>query len=671
MEGGLLYAIDLPNDQQATKLVHDCLETLSLKFSNERVMVDTSNSNSSRIWRVYGTRNCKGEASEDRPHRLAKLVDVPDQIKVVSLTLMQNLASGLPMRSRSSRGEQLDVARWITENNVSIVSEAVWKERGHKWIIQCPWNSSHDNDSAFIVQFPDGGIAAGCLHKSCRGNGWPRLRALYEQQTRGATPAKPNLQIEPPSKAATRTQTALLLELARDVKVFSTSSGDSYVGVKVGEHVENHRVQSSAFRQWLHQNYFVRTGIAPRPQVITEAVIHFDALARYDSPKEQVFIRIGSTEEINYLDLGDERWRSVEFSADGWRVVGRPSARFRRSPGMLPLPVPVTGGNINELRKFLNLKRNDDWILFVASLLSTLFAGPYPVLGLHGEAGSAKTTTSRLFRAMIDPNKSMSRAMPRDIRDLMVMVNSNWIISFDNLSFLPVWFSDAICRLSTGGGFSTRQLFTDSDEVVLEGQRPVVFNGIEELATRTDLLDRSVLLELPVIEKYRPERLFWPEFQMARPRLLGGLLDVAVEALRKMPSVKLAEQPRLVDFAVLATAAESALGVKSGGFMRAYDRNRATTTAVALEASTIADLTCKVAAQGVWEGTAASLLRKLSRMESPGALKDQSWPKTAKVLSGILRRLAPALRKAGVDVTFSRANTRMRTRIITIRARGD
>ena len=89
-------------------------------------------------------------------------------------------------------------------------------------------------------------------------------------------------------------------------------------------------------------------------------MIHFDALARYDAPKEQVFIRVGATEEINYLDLGDERWRAVEFSADGWRVVGSPSVKFRRPPGMLPLPVPVTGENINELRKFLNLRRNDD-----------------------------------------------------------------------------------------------------------------------------------------------------------------------------------------------------------------------------------------------------------------------------------------------------------------------
>jgi hypothetical protein len=145
----------------------------------------------------------------------------------------------------------------------------------------------------------------------------------------------------------------------------------------------------------------------------------------------------------------------------------------------------------------------------------------YPVLGFHGEAGSAKSTGSRLFRMMVDPNTSPARAMPRDIRDLSIAANNSAVLIFDNLSYLSQWFSDALCRLSTGGGFTTRQLYTDGDEVLFDGQRPIILNGVEELASRTDLVDRSIILELSVIERYTQEREFWKRFEEAHPRLLG------------------------------------------------------------------------------------------------------------------------------------------------------
>lgn len=122
---------------------------------------------------------------------------------------------------------------------------------------------------------------------------------------------------------------------------------------------------------------------------------------------------------------------------------------------------------------------------------------------------------------MIDPNKSPARAMPRDVRDLMIMAKNSCILVFDNLSYLPSWFSDCLCRLSTGGGFATRQLHTDMNEVLFEEERPIVLNGIEELASRTDLVDRSIIFDLPVIERFRQEREFWERFEAAHPRLLA------------------------------------------------------------------------------------------------------------------------------------------------------
>jgi hypothetical protein len=668
----LLYRIALPNDEPSRDLVKGVLEAISLRFSYRAVVVDVGNFNASRVWRLYGTLNRKGEATIERPHRRAKTLDVPDEIEIVGRKQLYEIASRLPVASESGPKEKVDLARWIAEHNVPVVADSPWKNGGHKWSLQCPWNESHTNNSAFLLRFPDGGIAAGCLHKSCAGNNWLMLRALYEPRHESAIkPECAGGSEKTLPVAQGSTQTRQLLDFASDLSLFCTPQGESYAKLQVGNHSENHRIDSRAFKQWLHLKYFRQTGTSPRPHSVQEVVSHFDAVARYDSPREPVFIRVAADRKRFFLDLGDEQWRAVEFSVDGWRVVKNPAPKFRRLPGMLPLPSPVLGGDINELKTFLNLRGRADWTLFVSTLLAALLPrGPYPVLCIHGEAGSAKSTTSRVFRTLIDPNVSPSRATPKDVRDLMIMANNGWVLSFDNLSYLPVWFSDCLCRLSTGGGFSTREIYTNADEVIFEGQRPIILNGIEEVASRTDLLDRSVLLDLPVIGSWREERIFWKQFETAQPRLLGALLEVAVEALRNMQSVRLTEKPRMADFAVLATAAEPALGLPTGGFMKYYSRNRDSANAVALEASPVATLIIELVKKSCWQGTAEELLRKLSDMAPEDVRKRRLWPKTPKVVSGMLRRLATALRKAGIDIELWRENDRLRTRMISIKQRG-
>jgi len=667
--GHLLYAIDLSNDRASSELVKAVLQALSLSLSDAAVYVDVANSNASRIWRVCATQNRKGKESDDRRFRDAVLLNAPATPKVVPRRLLKEMGSRLPIAPTGNQKQRIEVRQWLADHGVAVLRDAPWSG-GYKWVLQCPWNEDHKDASAYIVQFRYGGVAAGCLHKSCQGNGWPDLRRKLEQRMEGSAASGRTERNQRLPGTQQQNQTASLIQIASDAKLFSTPDGQTYATVPVKEHRENLALDSKALKQYLRHRYFVCTRSAPRPLAISEAVSHLDAIARYDSPTKDVFVRVARAGDANYLDLADGEWRAVRFSAEGWSIVRSPNAKFRRVPGMLPLPKPVSGGNINELKEYLNLRSEEDWILFIEDLLAALIArGPYPLLGLFGEAGSAKSTTARVFRGMIDPHVSPSRATPQDIRDLMIMARNSWVLSFDNLSYLPSWFSDCLCRLSTGGGLSTRELYTNSDEVIFDGQRPLILNGIEELATRTDLLDRSILLELPVIENCKEERVFWGEFEAAWPRLLGALLDVAVEALRNLENVQLETKPRMADFATLATAAESALGLSKGAFTRAYDRNRGNVNAVAFEASPIAPLVFDLAEQRPWEGSAEDLLRKLSGMADEETLKRRSWPKTPKVLSGMLRRLATALRRAGIHTDFSRENNRQRTRIISIMKR--
>ena len=192
-------------------------------------------------------------------------------------------------------------------------------------------------------------------------------------------------------------------------------------------------------------------------------------------------------------------------------------------------------GPIEVLRSFLNVQSDNDFVLVVAWALAVLRnRGPYPVIVLSGEQGSAKSTFSAILRALLDPNTAPLRALPREDRDLFIAASNGHVLAFDNVSGLPGWISDTLCRLATGGGFAVRQLYTDQDEVLFDAARPVILNGIEEIVTRPDLADRAVFLTLqPIPEEHRrPEQELWAAFDAARPRVLGVLLDAAVLGLK-------------------------------------------------------------------------------------------------------------------------------------------
>jgi hypothetical protein len=371
-----------------------------------------------------------------------------------------------------------------------------------------------------------------------------------------------------------------------------------------------------------------------------------------------------------YLDLANERWQAVEVDAEGWRLVDEPPVRFRRPKGVLPLPVPVKGVAIEDLRAFVNVAGEDDWHLLVGWLVQALRPqGPYPLLFFHGEQGCAKSTTARVLRALVDPSLAPLRSEPREPRDLMIAGTNAWAIALDNLSKLDEWLSDALCRLATGGGFSTRQLYTDDEEMIFDAMRPCILTSIEDLATRGDLLERGIIASLPAIpkNKRRTERTFWADFEQARPRILGVLLDAVSGAIAALPGVQLEELPRMADFASWATAVEKALGWPRGAFLQSYVGNQRDANELALEASVLAAPLRRFAeAHAPWSGSAADLLASLTPLAGEAAAKGKEWPKKANALSNRLRRLAPNLRATGLAITFERKPGGKRQRLITI-----
>ena len=294
---------------------------------------------------------------------------------------------------------------------------------------------------------------------------------------------------------------------------------------------------------------------------------------------------------------------------------------------MRPLPVPEKGGSIDDLRQFLNLRDDNDFVLIVAWLLAAFRPqGPYAVLAVSGGQGSAKSSLSKLVRSLVDPNVSPVRSIPSKVHDIFIAAKSGHVVPFDNISSLSNWISDALCQLATGAGYVARQLRTDSDQVFFEASRPIILNGIGGFIDRSDLADRTIFVSLPPISSYRPEDELRREFDAAQPRILGALLDAVAYGLRTLPTVCPDNRWRMADFAKFATACEGAFRTP-GTFAAAYSNNREQAIGEMLDADPIADAVVELMkATAKWQGTAAQLLEALAKVAGSGA-RERGWPK--------------------------------------------
>lgn len=484
-----------------------------------------------------------------------------------------------------------------------------------------------------------------------------RLRDAERKATRGkrvnAKSGRPGVVVSPSDRK--RAVAIELAEIADEIELWHTPDGDAYATILHGDHVENWPVRSRVFKTWLTGTLYRRHKITVRAQQMEDALLPICARAIHDGPEHETHLRIAGHGGDVYVDLGDAQWRCIQVTQTGWNMGDGKTVpvKFRRARGMLPLPIPQAGGHLAELRKYINVGDGGQFVLVLAWLVAALRpSGPFPVLCVTGEQGSAKSSLCRALRSLVDPNQAALRSAPRDERDLSIATRNGWVCGFDNLSGVPDWLSDALCRVATGGGFATRELFTDWEEVIFSGQRPIIVNGITDVVSRPDLLDRAIMLTLPTIAPgtRRTEADLWAEFESARPWLFGATLDAVAVALRQLPSVKLDSPPRMADFATWAVAAEPAFGLAPGTFLAAYRANRMATVHTAIESSDIGPLVIEMIEEsGEWSGTATELLAALELRVNPAVTRRNSWPKTARSVSSIMRQLAPNLRLEGVE----------------------
>lgn len=589
----------------------------------------------------------------------------------VTQEMLEAVARARPAADRGGRRgrgfgpesrEGFDLSGWLAEHDVPVLREGEWDRGGYRYVLEeCPWNG-HTDASAYIVRFATGAIAAGCHHDSCQGYTWRDLRqhyelGCYERSNRDGADEGSPVGI---GTGGNSSQTESLMGYAEEsAELFHDAGGTAYATVDVDDHRETYPIRSSRFRSWLTARHYREHGKAPNPNAVSTALETISAAAVFDGPEAPVYIRVAEHGGEVYVDLGNETWEAVRITREGWTVVPDPPVRFVRKAGSAPLPRPEAGGDAAGLRPFLNVDGEGDFRLTVAWAAFSLTPwGPYPILVLQGEQGSAKSTSVRVLRALVDPAVEPLRSLPKNERDLAIAAGNSWVLAFDNLSGIPDRLSDALCRLATGGGFATRQLYTDDEEVIFSAKRPIILNGIDDIATRGDLQERSLLASLPAIleERRVEEAAFWADFEAVKPSIFGALLDGVSVALRDAGSVRLERKPRMADFAVRATAMEACFGWEPGSFVEAYEANLQEASEVLLGNEPLVDAIEALlkdhginGAENEWSGTATELLRDLTVYADEAIKRTKAWPGGPQVLSKKMRRLAPSLRSMGIE----------------------
>ena len=445
------------------------------------------------------------------------------------------------------------------------------------------------------------------------------------------------------------------------IKMFLSDDGEPYCIIPIGTTEQVWRIDAPQVAAWLARKYYDLRGNVPSAAALKDCLGTMKGYAHHGMRGRRVWLRMAEHKNDLVIDLGDESYRCVQVHNGSWEIVAKPPVYFRRTKGILELPEPSRDGNLDLLRRYINVPSDAEWKLLRAWIVSCWRAsGPFPILVFSGQQGAGKSTTAEFVRTVIDPNKVMLRQKAKSRHDFIIASNNSWIIAYDNLSFLDEEMADALCCIATGTGFTTRALYTDLEEVLIQTCRPIITTSIEDIAVRSDLLDRSILIHCAPLEKdaRRSMKTLRETLLQDVPLILGGLLDVLAAAHQRYRYVREKGLPRMADWARLGIAIEQALNEPEGSFLEAYASNLDIGKLTALEASPLVPALWQLANKWpVWEGNAATLLEDLSDCTN-GVRDPKTWPKLPNQLSNRLKRLAPHLSAVGLSAHMKIINGR-------------
>ena len=462
------------------------------------------------------------------------------------------------------------------------------------------------------------------------------------------------------------TQASMLLETIlnrKDMILFHDEQKDGYVSLEINGHQEIWSCKSKAIKRWLASEVYRTQKKAPGSEVIKSILAVLEGKARFEGEEIELENRIALRDNELYYDLTNKEWQAIKINKSGWEIVDKPPILFKRYTHNKAQVIPVKNGDVKLFLNYINVKNPEHSLLLLVFLVSCFVPGlPHVMLVIFGAQGSSKSTLSRLARLLVDPSLIEVASFPHSHKELVQALAHHYFLFFDNVSYISEEQSDILCKAITGGGHTKRELYSDDDDVIYNFMRCIGINGINLVATRPDLLERSLLLELERIEPAdrKTEKELYQNFRRDLPSILGGVFDTLVKALEIQSIIKPDSHHRMADWEVLGCAISEALGYTKEKFVTAYQNNINRQTEMLLNENIVATAVITFMS-GIdnWKGTPTQLLEKLSghAMLADIDIREKYWPKGAGALSRRLNELSTPLKQMGYLVTISTSGT--------------
>ncbi|MGQ0565474.1 MAG: TOTE conflict system archaeo-eukaryotic primase domain-containing protein [Gemmobacter sp.] len=379
---------------------------------------------------------------------------------------------------------------------------------------------------------------------------------------------------------AAESRRLLAIDFLSDVKILRDQSDVAYAELKPRDFV---RIDTGEFKEVCALALYRAHQRLPDEREVKGAQMIAQATARESEP-ESIALRFAKHGGKRYVFLADKERTIIEIDEDGWRVNNDAPVMFRKGVG-LPMAMPEPG-SADELAEFLNL--DEDAFIFLLAWMVTAIINPAeqcPITILEGPAGSAKSSTLATIVEILDPKVGAQSGEPQSEEDLVVSGYGSAVMSFDNVSTLAR-LSDALCRLSTGGGMSKRKLYSDGDVFALDAMRPVLIAGIDPTFYRQDLIERIVRVDLKRPAAYMDEETFRAARREKMPRFRGALFSLVAHVLGRVHLIKQTSS-RFGVFTRVGECIAQARGREEGWFVAAYDGMRMKTAMEAGDADSV------------------------------------------------------------------------------------
>lgn len=446
----------------------------------------------------------------------------------------------------------------------------------------------------------------------------------------------------------------VLLNLVQDhVVPWRGHDGTPYADVRIGGDTYTAHLGGSDFDGYL---YGLVQSLSPGAFYVARSAeeVRNIMMAKAFLPGEkslEACQRIGEKGAL-YYDLGWQSRELVRFEGGKWKIVRGEGPKFVRGKATLPQVRPEETGEelVDLLRPHLATKSESDIHLLVAWVLGTYkVGGPFPILMLTGEQGSAKSTTTRLLRKLVDPHGLDVREPIQDDRDFQAAVRNTYVLAFDNLSFISHKMSDSLCRVATGVPLGGRTLYKNHDESAFQAMRPIILNGIPDVAEREDFSSRVVSVHLPRIDSQdrKDDDTYWEEVAKDLPKIMGAVFNAVAKAREKYKETTVEGATRMVSFVKWAKAG---LGDRAKDFERFYNQMQKETSQQLIDYDVfVQSILSMMRDKKHFQGSVYDLVGSL-KTYTPNSVDEKTMPTKPRGVAERLKRAAPVLRDIGIEV---------------------